>query len=181
MVHIIVRHEMLRLPRFDGMRRCKCIGVSGVVPFTSAIEEKERIVDTLDVFVPMQPDAALSPNARGHWSKRAKANRVARNVTRLSVVSALNALPSAFPREGVLRITPVIHWGKGRRTMDGDNAVSVLKPYIDGIQDALGRDDRWFVVSVPEQVRTPGAPGVVFMMRMTPAGRDRGTPDVDDG
>lgn len=122
----------------------------------------------LVIFVPRQPAAVLSPNGRSHWSAKAEAVQTARWAAKLATCDALSREPVAFPAEGDVAVELVIHWGKGRRFLDDDNALSVLKPYLDGVADALDRDDRTFRLQIPEQVRAQGPPGV-FVSLSAPA------------
>ncbi len=129
------------------------------------------IVEQLDIFVPLQPDPALNPNARGHWSKRHTASQMARGAAKYATVDALSRRSTAFPKDHAVEVSFVIQWGKGRRILDEDNALGALKPYIDGVADALERNDRTFLMKTPEQVRSPGTPGVLVTVRSVPSVR----------
>ena len=122
----------------------------------------------IDVWIPLQPDASLSPNARGHWARRHRATQEARGAARLATVDALSRLGVAWPKEGGVEVHAGILWGKGRKMVDGDNSVAVLKAYLDGAADALGVDDRTFLVPTVTQARAPEGPGVVLHMRAIP-------------
>ena len=123
----------------------------------------------IDVWIPVQPDATLSPNSRAHWRKKASVVRETRESARLCTTSALARHTETWPKEGGVFVQPTILWGKGRKTMDGDNAVAILKAYLDGVADGLGVDDRTFVVDSVTQVRAaPGLPGVVLRIRSSP-------------
>lgn len=96
------------------------------------------------IVVPLTPSPTLSPNARVHWTKRAKAVSAARSV-------AAQATRDAISDDGRQRIAEYEHigyriqiaWEKGRSGMrDEDNALASCKAIIDGIADALGIDDR---------------------------------------
>ena len=89
------------------------------------------------------PDRALHPNSRGHWGKRAAAAKVARAEAHIRARAAgwrADQLPAA---------TRLHIWIDGypadKRRRDADGLLSSLKPWLDGIADALGIDDRRFV------------------------------------
>jgi len=119
---------------------------------------------SLDVFVPMEPDHGLGPNARLHW--RAKASLVAdtRAAAKYATVNALHQSGVLFPKEYPIQIEAVIHWKKGRKMMDPDNASAILKSYLDGIADAVEVDDSLFQLQPVEQVGKAPVPGVVFFL-----------------
>jgi hypothetical protein len=102
------------------------------------------------------PDRALHPNSRGHWSKRAKAAKAARQA---GFVLAREAgwRELQLPEEGPLHV-----WIEGyptdRRRRDADGLLSSLKPWLDGIADSLNIDDRRFVPHpwVKDEVRKGG-------------------------
>ena len=121
-------------------------------------------LQTLTVTIPMQLDAALSPNARGGWWKRHRAVQEARNVTHYTMRAEidLNDPEACFQRA---RWPLTLHWlighGKRRRTWDDDNAIAATKPFRDQIADCLGMDDRWFRTGSLTQVRDPEGQGFV--------------------
>ena len=94
------------------------------------------------------PSPALSPNARGHWSKRAKAAKAYRLECFLITKQAGIKAP-----EGKILWT-VEFFPPSRRAYDDDNLLARMKSARDGIADALGVDDRRFVTqfSVSETV-----------------------------
>jgi crossover junction endodeoxyribonuclease RusA len=83
------------------------------------------------------PDPILSPNARAHWAKIAKAKKSYRRacwgeaMAKRQAVSGKLTIDLAF-------IRPT------KRAHDADNLVARMKAGIDGIADALGIDDRNF-------------------------------------
>lgn len=101
------------------------------------------------------PSRDLHPNARVHWSKRAKAAKAARADAHLLTLEARW-------KEWDLGDGPIHVWidgyGTDRRRRDADGLLSSLKPTLDGIADALGIDDRRFVPHpwVKEEVRKGG-------------------------
>lgn len=88
------------------------------------------------------PSRDLHPNSRGHWSKRAKAAKAARQ-------SGFVLAREAGWREMTLPDGPLHLWIDGyptdRRRRDADGLLSSLKPWLDGIADSMGIDDRRFV------------------------------------
>jgi crossover junction endodeoxyribonuclease RusA len=84
------------------------------------------------------PSKDLSPNARLHWAKRAKAVRQARSEAEII------AKGHCKPLEG--RILFVLEFfPPDRRRYDDDGLLARMKSARDGIADALGVDDRRFV------------------------------------
>ena len=84
------------------------------------------------------PPKELSPNARSHWSKKAKAAKIYRYACHVITLSSGIKAP-----EGrvllVLEFVP-----PSRRAFDDDNLVARFKAGRDGIADALGINDNRF-------------------------------------
>lgn len=99
------------------------------------------------------PDRALSPNARGHWAKKARAVRIAREA---AWALTLEALKGRVPNLGD---EPVgLNWKfhpKTANRVDDDNCLASCKAYRDGIADALGVNDANFIstYSIGEPVK----------------------------
>jgi crossover junction endodeoxyribonuclease RusA len=110
------------------------------------------------IVIPMEPPRELSPNARTHWSERQRWVRMWRDAGRLSVYGSL----LAEQREAISALRGVamdveIHWGKGRRVLDDDNAWASMKAARDGIADVLfGGEDRYIVQGAMRQCRGAG-------------------------
>lgn len=101
------------------------------------------------------PDAALSPNTRGHWSARSRAAKAAREYGHLAAIEAgWHAAP--LP-EGRLHLWITFN-PPTRRRPDDDNMLARFKPWRDGLADALGIDDARFVSHpfVSDEVRKGG-------------------------
>lgn len=114
------------------------------------------------VTVPMCPHPSLSPNSRPHWRTKAKHAKELRQAARFAAVSARNTCGGGVLVGGEIHVRPVIAWSKGRRIMDGDNALASLKACFDGFTDAfLWGDDRHCVFWPVEQVRDPEGRGYV--------------------
>ena len=87
------------------------------------------------------PPAALSPNARGHWSKRAKAAKQYRaDCHHLTLISKIKV---DWPGAVYLCVT---FYPPDKRSRDDDNLIAGFKAGRDGIADALGIDDKRFIV-----------------------------------
>lgn len=116
---------------------------------------------TLTIRIPMCPPMELSPNARLGWQARHEAKCAYRDCAYLATRSEAHWCDAWFPGEdGPIPYRVTIGWGKGRKTMDPDNAVAALKAAIDGVARALGIDDKRMVASGPvRQVRDIGGEG----------------------
>lgn len=82
------------------------------------------------------PDRGLSPNARGHWSKKNRLTRKARIIAKLRTLEAFGGrTPPAVSKYRLRFYFP------DARRRDDDNAAASCKAYRDGIADALRMDD----------------------------------------
>src|SRR3546814_5328319 len=73
------------------------------------------------------PDRASHPNSRGHWSKRAKANKAMRKAAYyLTLGPNVKA-----PENGDIRVV-LTFYPPDRRQRDRDNLLSNCKAYLDG-------------------------------------------------
>jgi len=91
------------------------------------------------------PDSRLSPNARVHWARKAKASKDAR---RLAYCSAMAAFGSTAPPpvdDCIALNLWLDFYPPDRRRRDDDNLLSMFKPYRDGLADYLRIDDSRFV------------------------------------
>jgi len=85
------------------------------------------------------PSRLLSPNARGHWAKVAKAKRDFRAACAWTA-KAQGAMPlqASSLHVGLVFVPP------SRRAFDLDNALASMKSGLDGLADVLQVDDsRW--------------------------------------
>lgn len=109
------------------------------------------------------PSNKLSPNWRGHWSRRYHASSAARQTAgwRAREVVA----PGTFdPDEPVYVVTTF--YPPDRRSYDQDNLLARMKAAYDGISDAIGVDDKHFrhhPVQIGEPVK--GGKAVVKLAR----------------
>lgn len=86
------------------------------------------------------PSKNLSPNARVHWSAKARSVKAARQ-------AAAWVSQGYGPIEADrLRVTLVFSPPDGRHR-DADNLIASAKPTLDGLADSLGVNDRQFEIS----------------------------------
>jgi hypothetical protein len=101
------------------------------------------------------PPSSLSGHAKGHWHAKAAVTKKHREWARSA---ALAAKPSV-PAEGDIRVrvtfTPPSNRG------DRTNFPNRMKPYFDGIADALGVNDARFLPSY--EFAQPAKPGAITM------------------
>lgn len=102
----------------------------------------------LTVRVPCCPYPELSPNARVHHMERAKSVRAARLMAKIFTDPAPPGFDAAH---ATVRIA--IGWSKGRKEMDGDNALASCKAFLDGVADGLGVTDKRWTYPPVSQVR----------------------------
>lgn len=92
------------------------------------------------------PDKRLSPNARVHWSAKARAAKLYRKEG-----WAAAKLAGAKGNKISLTFNP-----RSNRRRDLDNLIAASKSSLDGISDAIGVDDSTF-----ELTARIGSPGLV--------------------
>lgn len=115
------------------------------------------------------PAKELSPNARVHWSKRARAAKAARYQAGLAAIAAGWQGVALPPGRVHLHID---FYPPTRMRPDDDNMLSRFKPARDGIADVLGIDDKRFQSHpcVHDEVRKGGQ----VVVRITHAGEKNG-------
>ncbi len=84
------------------------------------------------------PDKALSPNARVHWARKARATRTARNAAQW-----LSCSHGPAPDVVEMRVT-VTAYPPTKARFDDDNFMARCKAYFDGIADSLEANDSRF-------------------------------------
>ncbi len=96
------------------------------------------------------PPAVCSPNARGHWAKKATAARKYRQVCRVRTATAIfeegitpAEVQQAADEHGHLDLW-IEYFPPDRRHRDDDNLIAAFKSGRDGIADAIGVDDTHF-------------------------------------
>lgn len=97
------------------------------------------------------PSRDLSPNARIHWSRRAKAVKQARWQ---AWAIAKEAIGANKPDWSGAHVTLTFH-PPDKRRRDADGMLSMMKASIDGISDAIGINDHKFTYtfSVSDSVK----------------------------
>lgn len=85
------------------------------------------------------PDRTLSPNARCHWARKAKAVKAARSLAAWTVRAAIQRKPGWGRVYVSMTFCP-----PDKRRRDRDNLIAGMKAATDGIADALGIDDSLF-------------------------------------
>ena len=101
------------------------------------------------------PSRDLHPNARVHYMRKSRAAKKAR------ADAAIIAIAAGW-RNVRMGDGPIHCWIDGyptdKRRRDADGLLSSLKPWLDGIADAMGVDDRRFVPHpcVKDEVRRGG-------------------------
>jgi hypothetical protein len=116
----------------------------------------------LVIRLPVCPDAALSPNSRKHWAARLRPKAQARQMAYLAAREACweDAWP-AFDGPVTVRIT--IGWAKGRKSVDGDNALAMCKSYVDGLNGIVWADDKLCRFEPVEQERDKDGVGYIVL------------------
>lgn len=101
------------------------------------------------------PPATLSGHAKGHWRAKAIETRKHRAWASVATIAADVAVPSIG--DIPVKITFVPPDRRGDRT----NFANRIKPYLDGIADALGVNDSRFLPSY--EFAEPKKPGEVIV------------------
>jgi crossover junction endodeoxyribonuclease RusA len=107
-------------------------------------------------FILPWPSADLSPNARLHWARKAKAAKKARSAAWAHAVEAKVHRINADKLSVKMMFCP-----PDNRRRDLDNTISATKPQQDGIADAVGIDDSKWAVTYSWGDVVPG--GAVFV------------------
>lgn len=117
------------------------------------------------------PDKALSPNARGHWAKKAKAAKQARNDGAWCALAS-GVRTHDFAGLESLNVS-IVFEPPDKRRRDTDGMFSSMKSYLDGIADVVGIDDsKWVFTGIRRG--EPRKPGVVRVEINPTAGEGRG-------
>jgi crossover junction endodeoxyribonuclease RusA len=99
------------------------------------------------------PPASLSGHAKGHWRSKSGPTAKHREWARLATKAAATSIPA----EGDIRIH--VRFVPPDRRGDRTNFPNRLKPYFDGVADALGVNDARFLPSY--EFASPAKPGHV--------------------
>lgn len=87
------------------------------------------------------PSKDLSPNARIHWARKAKAVKQARQAAGYLTIGASRGARGQFKGAAKLSFT---FCPPDKRRRDRDNLIASMKAATDGIADAIGIDDSKF-------------------------------------
>lgn len=112
------------------------------------------------------PSPDLSPNARVHWARKARATKRAK---REGWLAARLAVPLLKVPPGYVLLIEWVFVPPNHRRFDDDNLLSRMKPHRDGIAQYLGVDDNVFRSS--HRVATVPTPGgcVLVKLQVLPA------------
>jgi len=99
------------------------------------------------------PPASLSGHAKGHWRSKSSPTAKHREWARLATLAAAPKVPTAGDIRIHIRFTPPDRRG------DRTNFPNRIKPYLDGIADALGVNDARFLPSY--EFAKPAKPGAI--------------------
>lgn len=103
------------------------------------------------------PPKELSPNARAHWRKKAKAAKSYRTTCHIMTKQARIVAP-----EGKVHLV-LTFCPPDRRRRDDDNCLASMKSGRDGIADALGIDDSRFETTIRMGEPRPGGAVLVWI------------------
>jgi hypothetical protein len=114
--------------------------------------------------IPSTPDPALSPNSRKHWHAKHRASKQARELARITVFS--QNIHYDLTENSRILIRWEVHWSGRRKRMDDDNLIASLKPFRDGISDAIGGNDaQWITTEVTQTTGNTTGTTVVHLQR----------------
>ncbi len=82
------------------------------------------------------PSPILSPNWRGHWSKRSPVTKRAR----ATAWAATKSARASVAHDGPIPLRVTFH-APDKRRRDRDNCIAACKAYMDGLADGLGVND----------------------------------------
>lgn len=105
------------------------------------------------------PPSELSPNARVHWSVKAKHSKWYRTECHLLTLKAGIKAPAGKAVLSLEFVPP------DRRARDDDNLIAAFKSGRDGIAAALGVDDRQFVTEFRMSAETTPGGCVLVSLR----------------
>ena len=106
------------------------------------------------------PPSPLSPNARLHWSKVAKAKKKYRALIFAETLEQLGTRPLQLSDKMILTMTFV---PPDNRSYDRDNLTARMKAGIDGMSDALKIDDKQFHTVIATVDKTRVRKGTVLI------------------
>jgi crossover junction endodeoxyribonuclease RusA len=101
------------------------------------------------------PPASLSGHAEGHWRSKSGPTAQHRKWAKLATLAAKPTVPAMGDIRIHVRFTPPDRRG------DRTNFPNRMKPYFDGIADALGVNDARFLPSY--EFAPPAKPGAIII------------------
>jgi len=112
------------------------------------------------------PHPYLSPNRSSRLPKMAHAREAQKARTRARIETEKLQSHEWWPTwsrwvhlNQEFRLEWMVAWEKGHKRVDEDNLIAMLKPYQDGVADALGINDRAFIPTIHSQLRDPAGTG----------------------
>ena len=132
----------------------------------------------LVVDIPETPHRYLSPNRKtgttaqarkrlimAHAAKAKKAREKAKEQTEATgFVGFWRQEMTDTAPSGTYELQWMIAWEKGHRIVDETNLIAMLKPYEDGVADALGVNDVRFRPTIHSQYRDPEGKGYLRLI-----------------
>lgn len=113
------------------------------------------------------PPKECSPNGRGHWSRRAMANKCYRLEAWAACVKALDG---ANPPKWLKAQAKIAAYFPTRRRPDPDNLIASLKAAFDGIADAeIVANDRGLWPERPVILTDPETPRIQITITEEPS------------
>lgn len=125
----------------------------------------------LVIDIPTTPHKYLSPNRSSRLPKMAHAREAGLARTRARIETEKLRDHEWWPtwshwvtltRE--FELAWMVGWEKGHRIVDEDNLIAMLKPFQDGVADALGVNDRNFRTRIHSQYRDPAGTGLMRLV-----------------
>jgi len=98
------------------------------------------------------PHKDLSPNARVHWGKKARAVRAARAEAHFMAIKA----HARKQLDGASISVVATFSPPDARRRDRDNMLASIKPYLDGISDQIGIDDSEWPIAISKSEPVKG-------------------------
>lgn len=129
---------------------------------------------SIRIELPLVPSKKISANARTSRWDSSRTTKLHRRIAKETTEETLKTQPLTFPPP--IRYDIEIYWGKGRLQCDTEGAITMCKPIVDGVVDALGiSSDRH--VHVGRVIQGRDAENVGWMaVVLTPDERDHSRP-----
>lgn len=110
----------------------------------------------MSIYTLAWPHPDLSPNARVHWARLAKAKKAYRTSSAWRVLSQGGKKLTAKSLQVRVSFVP-----PDRRKRDKDNMLAAIKAGLDGVADALGVDDSAWELTIAPVLPPDGNPRVI--------------------